>query len=139
MGCQGVVTPQSCPSPSFSLTYILHHRLPVPRLQLPRSTAKNSQAYLQAHFTCAGMLTVSHCGLYLMDGNAQTKTDRETARQPRHARAGTAVTASSPLHVWYPFTLPTNPPGAGSAAPEQRGWGQTEGQDRCVRNADSKR
>lgn len=66
------------------------------------------------------------------------KTDREMARQPRHARAGTAVTASSPLHVWYPFTLPTDPPGAGSAAPEQRGRRQTEGQDRRIRNADSK-
>lgn len=139
MGCQGAITPQSCPSPSFSLTYILHHRLPVPRLRLPRSTAENSRACRQARSTCDGMLTVSRCGLY-SHGWKRTdkKTDREMARQPRHARAGTAVTASSPLHVWYPFTLPTDPPGAGSAAPEQRGRRQTEGQDRRIRNADSK-
>lgn len=74
-----------------------------------------------------------------MNGNAQTKTDKEMVRQPQRARAGTAGTASSPLHVWYPFTLPTDPPGAGSAAPGQRGRRQTEGQDRHVRNADSKR
>lgn len=50
------------------------------------------------------------------------------------------VTAISPLQVWYPFTLPPEPPAAGRVAPGQRGRGQEgqEGQDRSVRGADSK-
>lgn len=62
----------------------------------------------------------------------------------KKGRGSAAPTASSPLHVWYPFTLPPEPPGAGRAAPGQRGRGQEgqggqEGRDRSVRDADSKR
>lgn len=88
-----------------------------------------------------GSLAREHCIYRHCHIQMDTETDNTDAALTTHMHTRTLALRKvevSPLQVWYPFTLPTDPPTAGSPEPEQgTGDRREKGQDKQVRDTDT--